>query len=367
MALVPLRLFFGGTFLYAGFDKLLDARFFDASSSASIQAQMIAFARVSPIAPLVRLAQPVAPQVGFLIALAEIAVGLGALSGLAFRLAAWTGAILSVLFFLTASWSIRPFYLGPDLPFAAGWITLALAGHGGILVAGRLLVWSAGLAGDDRAAATVGRHAGRDRRRRRREPAPASATLAVRDRRSVLQAGVLGVLAIMAASLAVPLRLAGAERGSDSTGERGEGGGGAIASPPIGSSRPSASSLTSTTAPSAARGGSLVVATVADVAGTGARAFTVPFTARAPLPAGDPGVIVRLPDGSYVAYDAVCTHAGCTVEWERQDHVLVCPCHGALFDPADHGAVLDGPTNEPLAPIAIAVDEQTGAISLVTG
>ena len=73
----------------------------------------------------------------------------------------------------------------------------------------------------------------------------------------------------------------------------------------------------------------------------------------------------RLSDGSFVAYDAVCTHAGCTVQWDRQDKVLVCPCHGAVFDPADNAAVLDGPTNEPLARIAIAVDGQTGAISLV--
>jgi thiosulfate dehydrogenase [quinone] large subunit len=364
-ALLPLRLFLGGAFLYAGLDKLLDPRFFDASSSASIQAQMTAFARVSPIAPLVRVAQPIAPEIGFLIALAEIAVGLGALSGLAFRLAAWMGAILSVLFFLTASWSIRPFYLGPDLPFAAGWISLALAGHGGVLVAGRLLDWSAGLAGADPAATAADGASRRDRRRRRRPPAPATTTLAVRDRRSVLQAGVLGLFAIMAASLAIPFRLAGAERGSDSSGGTGEGGG-AIASPPIATTPPRESGPAPTTAP-ASPGGSLVVATVADVARTGARAFTVPFTAPAPLPAGDPGVIVRLTDGSYVAYDAVCTHAGCTVQWDRQDNVLICPCHGAVFDPAANAAVLDGPTDQPLAPIAITVDGQTGAISLVAG
>ena len=68
---------------------------------------MLAFARVSPIAPLLRLAQPVAAEIGLVIALAEIAVGLGALSGLAFRLAAWIGALLSIVFFLTASWTTR--------------------------------------------------------------------------------------------------------------------------------------------------------------------------------------------------------------------------------------------------------------------
>ena len=112
-----------------------------------------------------------------------------------------------------------------------------------------------------------------------------SATLAVRDRRSILQAGVLGVFAIMAASLAIPFRLAGAERTSDSTGETGEGGG-AIASSPTASPPRRPSSLAPSTAPRASGGASLVVATVADVARTGARAFTVPFTAPAPLPAG---------------------------------------------------------------------------------
>ena len=84
-ALLPVRLFFGATFLYAGIDKLLDARFFDPSSPASIQAQMLIFSRVSPIAALVRVGQPLAVPIGLAIALAEIAVGLGTLTGLAFR------------------------------------------------------------------------------------------------------------------------------------------------------------------------------------------------------------------------------------------------------------------------------------------
>ncbi len=106
------------------------------------------------------------------------------------------------------------------------------------------------------------------------------------------------------------------------------------------------------------------MATVSDVDARGAVAFTVPFTAPAPLPAGDPGVIVRLTDGSYAAFDAVCTHAGCTVEWSAADASLVCPCHGAVFD-AEHGAsVVAGPAREPLAPIPIVVDAASGRISL---
>lgn len=353
-ALLPLRLFFGGTFLYAGFDKLLDPRFLDAASPVSIQAQMIGFTRTSPIAPLVRLGQPAAVPIGLAIAIAEIAIGLGALSGLAFRLAAWGGAALSLLFFLTASWSTRPFYIGADLPYAAGWIALALAGHGGLLVSRRFLDWASGEGGERPTASSTRPERGR-RRPVQRAPAGPDA-LPVRDRRTVLQAGVLGLAALTAASLAVPFRLLGAER-TESGGLADDAS--ALPSSPGGQS-PSAA--TASGSPSAG----LAIATVADLQKTGARAFTVPFDAPAPFPAGDPAVIVKLGDGSFVAYDAVCTHAGCTVQWDRADRVLYCPCHGAAFDPADHAAVLDGPTNQPLAAIPILVDAATGTISLWT-
>jgi len=138
-ALLPLRFFFGVTFVYAGIDKLIDPTFFNAADPASIQAQLADFARVSPIAPLVHLSEPFAVPIGLLIALAEIAIGLGALTGLAYRLAAAAGATLSILFFLTASWTTRPYYFGPDLPYAVGWLTLALAGHSGLLVPRKVL------------------------------------------------------------------------------------------------------------------------------------------------------------------------------------------------------------------------------------
>ena len=111
-------------------------------------------------------------------------------------------------------------------------------------------------------------------------------------------------------------------------------------------------------------GGNLAITTVAAVQRSGAAAFTIPFTAPAPLPAGDPGIVIRLHDGSYVAYDAVCTHAGCTVEWDAADDVLLCPCHGAAFDPNDKGAVLGGPTDQPLATLPIVVDTASGKIYL---
>jgi len=201
--LLPLRLFFGATFLYAGLDKLTTSTFFDPSSAASIQSQMVAFARTSPIGWLVRLGEPFAVAIGLVIALAEIAVGIGALSGLAFRLAAFGGAGLSLLFWLTASWSTHPYYYGPDLPYAVGWIALGLAGHSGFLVSRRFL--------EEGDAQTPWRVA--DRAHPDVVPSP--------ERRAIIQAALLGGAAIAVASLAVPLRLLG----------RTGGGGGVLDSP----------------------------------------------------------------------------------------------------------------------------------------
>jgi thiosulfate dehydrogenase [quinone] large subunit len=322
-ALLPLRAFFGATFLYAGFDKLLDPGFLDPASPGSIQSQMLVFVRVSPLGALVQAGEPYAVAIGVLIAVAEIAIGLGALTGLAFRVAAVGGVVLSILFWLTASWTTHPYYFGPDLPYAAGWLVLAIAGHGDLLVP------RAVTAAGDRGAASPGR-------------------------RAFVQSGVLAVVALAAASIAVPLRVAGLGRRADEAPSAAPSDGGPSPSPSPGSSA------------SAAPTTGIPVATVSDVARTGAFAFTVPFDAPAPLPAGDPGVIVRLTDGTFVAFDALCTHEGCTVEWERADRFLHCPCHGAVFDPADRAAVLEGPTDQPLPALPIAVDSASGRIVLTT-
>lgn len=79
---------------------------------------------------------------------------------------------------------------------------------------------------------------------------------------------------------------------------------------------------------------------------------------------GDPGVILKLADGSFVAFDAVCTHAGCIVEYDRGSGFLLCPCHGAAFDPRNDAQAVAGPTNQPLSPIPIHVDTASGRITL---
>jgi len=87
-------------------------------------------------------------------------------------------------------------------------------------------------------------------------------------------------------------------------------------------------------------------------------------TGPAPLPAGDPGIVIALADGSFVAYDATCTHEGCRVSYDRASAVIFCPCHGAEFDPANHAAVLSGPAPTALLELPLVVNTQDGTIAL---
>ena len=80
---------------------------------------------------------------------------------------------------------------------------------------------------------------------------------------------------------------------------------------------------------------------------------------------GMPAALVRLADGRVVAYSRVCTHAGCSVGYDASAHLLVCPCHGAEFDPAKRAQPLPGsPTSTPLQYIRVVVDQASGQVIL---
>lgn len=70
---------------------------------------------------------------------------------------------------------------------------------------------------------------------------------------------------------------------------------------------------------------------------------------------GSPAVLFRSKTGVY-AYSAVCTHEGCTVQYNSASKNLQCACHGAVFDPGKDGTVVTGPTNKPLPKIKVAVE-----------
>ncbi|WP_200301855.1 DoxX family protein [Streptomyces adelaidensis] len=127
-ALLPLRVFLGVTFIYAGLDKLTDSAFMADSGSGSIGDMMSAARDSSAIPAMIDLALKNPVGFGYAIAFGELAVGIGILIGLFSRLAAFGGALISLSLWLTVSWSASPYYYGNDLPYFMAWIPLILAG-----------------------------------------------------------------------------------------------------------------------------------------------------------------------------------------------------------------------------------------------
>jgi thiosulfate dehydrogenase [quinone] large subunit len=127
-ALVPLRIFLGVTFVYAGIDKLTDSAFMSDSGAGSLGDTMRAVRDSSAIPALVDLALKSPVGFGYAIALGELAVGLGTLFGLLTRLAALGGALISLSLWLTVSWASDPYYYGNDLAYLMAWLPLVLAG-----------------------------------------------------------------------------------------------------------------------------------------------------------------------------------------------------------------------------------------------
>jgi len=56
------------------------------------------------------------------------------------------------------------------------------------------------------------------------------------------------------------------------------------------------------------------------------------------------------------AYNLICTHQQCPVEYNQNNSRLECPCHGSIFDPFKDASVVSGPANKPLAKIVVEED-----------
>jgi thiosulfate dehydrogenase [quinone] large subunit len=67
---------------------------------------------------------------------------------------------------------------------------------------------------------------------------------------------------------------------------------------------------------------------------------------------GSPAWVVHTSGSTFVAFSAICTHAGCTVQYDASNVQFVCPCHGGVFD-ARTGQVLQGPPPTPLPSIPV--------------
>jgi thiosulfate dehydrogenase [quinone] large subunit len=316
-ALLPLRAFLGFTFCFAGLQKLANPGFFQASNPGSIQVQLAGAARRSPIHSLISPLTHVAVPLGLLIAVAELAIGLGTLLGLWQRLAAAGGVALSLMLFLTVSFHSSPYYTGADIVFAFAWTPLLLAGAGPILSADAAIAARARAWKGDRRVST-------EEASRREVVLKGTATAA-----AAIGGLVLGGL------VAGFGRLAGGTKNNNP--------GTALPPPTQSPSAPAAG-------PTGGSGGSQPAGTAIgpakDVPVGGAASFSDPST-------GDPSIVIQPRAGKFVAFDAVCPHAGCTVGYDQSNAVLVCPCHGSQFNPAT-GAVETGPAATGLKPITIA-------------
>ncbi|MFD0145801.1 MULTISPECIES: DoxX family protein [unclassified Streptomyces] len=127
-ALLPLRIFLGVTFVYAGLDKLTDSAFMSDTGTGSIGEMMRGVRDTSAIPALVDLALKSPVGFGYAIAFGELAVGIGTLVGLFARVAALGGALISLSLWLTVSWQVDPYYYGNDLAYLMSWLPLVLAG-----------------------------------------------------------------------------------------------------------------------------------------------------------------------------------------------------------------------------------------------
>jgi thiosulfate dehydrogenase [quinone] large subunit len=313
MSIRVLRAFLGVTFLYAGIQKLADPNFLHAGTHDYIGTQLQAFAEGSPIGGLLRVLAHAPVLTGITVALAETAVGVGTLLGVAPFAMAAIGFSTNLVLFLSATWHVHPYFLGSDSIYAVAWAVYLVA------------MWEQ---------QARSRRSVRNRRQVGRMQ-PEDAT-----RREVIRGGLVAAVTLVFAGLAraVSARPAAASTASGLTGPTGTTG-------PTGASGPA--SMQSGAGHAAGQRAGKVITGLSRVPVGEAVGFTAP--------GGDPAVLVRLGQQKVVAFSRVCTHAGCLVGYDPQSRILYCPCHGAEFDPARGARPVAGPAPTALPRVAVAI------------
>lgn len=71
----------------------------------------------------------------------------------------------------------------------------------------------------------------------------------------------------------------------------------------------------------------------------------------------DTNVLIKDPNGNYVAFNRVCTHLQCLTNYDSGSQTIVCPCHGSIYD-AKTGSVVSGPAPRALPTIKLQVDPE---------
>ena len=325
MALLPLRLFLGVTFVYAGIQKLSDPGFLHAGAPTYIGTQLHGFAAGTPGGFILRtFALPHPELAGIGVAVTEILIGLLVTAGLFTRVAAAGGLALNFLLFLTSSWHTTPYFLGPDLVFSFAWLPFVLAGAEGQPALDNLT---------ERSSQAIAR------RTRLRPPEPGEAIPEPASTRRVLLAefagmavAVAGISALAKGTYTAARSLGASSRSNAGGTGRQNGGGGAAAG--------------ADTANAGSTGGSSLPPDAVRL-GPGSRLPSGQAATYSDPADGSPDILIRDEEGSLKAFSAVCTHAGCTVGYEGG--VIVCPCHGGEYS-AETGEVIAGPPPSGLAP-----------------
>ena len=265
-----IRLFLGVTFIYGGWNKASDPGFLDPKSSHYIGAQIAGYLDTSPISIFLQPMIEHATIFGWVIILTEFAIGIATLTGIALQLAALGGFFLSITLWLTATWTVKPYFLGSDTAYAILWLALFF-----------LVIQN-----------TKGRHV-----------VPLLPNL--RDRRELLRLSGIALASVDAAFLGrrFPASNPTPEAGNSIV---------KTADFPVGSNMPFQSS------------------------------------------SGTSAILFRTRTGVF-AYSRLCTHQGCAVSYDANRALLICPCHGAQFDPNSDGAAISGPTKIALPKIKVAI------------
>ena len=83
------------------------------------------------------------------------------------------------------------------------------------------------------------------------------------------------------------------------------------------------------------------------------------------FPGAVAGLLFRTKSGELGAVNAVCTHAGCIVNWSAQSPAKAfgCPCHGSVF--TLDGKVVQGPAEQPLARYKVKLQNGDAVLTLV--
>jgi thiosulfate dehydrogenase [quinone] large subunit len=265
-----LRLWLGATWVYGGWNKATDSGFLNQSSPHYIGEQLNGYLASSPISSILRHMMEHATLIGWGVMISEFAIGIAILMGVAMELASFGGFAMAITLWLSATWSVKPYFLGSDTAYAIMWLALFL-----YFMQNRKLT---------------------------------AVIPNLRDRRQVIQLGSVAGISLVATFAGKIFKTGG------STPEAGK-----------------------------------AIASLADIPVGGTKNFTAAD--------GSPAILFRTKAGVF-AYSRICTHQGCSVNYDAQSNTLLCPCHGAQFDQDANGKVLNGPATTPIASIKVAIKGQ---------